>query len=86
MAEIDSLRSKVESGEICAGLGATADEICNRALEQFSSEAPDAGDDPEREGVFDEKVFNGRPRILLFVRHTWRAYLIRPLLMHQTKG
>ena len=37
-------------------LGAKADSVCNAALESFSTAAPDAGADAEKEAVFDREV------------------------------
>jgi hypothetical protein len=56
MKDIESLKERVEAGELCAGLGTKADSICNQALEQFSTEAPDAANDDGLESIFDEKV------------------------------
>ncbi|CAM9530959.1 unnamed protein product, partial [Chrysoparadoxa australica] len=56
LSDISALREQVDAGEVCPGLGSKADSICNEALEGFSTAAPDTGDDPEQESIFDEKV------------------------------
>lgn len=51
------MRSQIaDQGKIVEGFGAAADTICNQALEQFASSAPDAGDDAFAASAYDRKV------------------------------
>lgn len=55
-SELETLRAVVEQGDCVPDLGARADSVCNAALEAFSTSAPDAGDDREKEELFDKEV------------------------------
>ena len=55
-AKCAALRTQVESGAIVADLGSRCDEICNEALEAFSSKAPSPEGDSAKEAHFDERV------------------------------
>ena len=55
-SELETLRAVVEQGDCVPDLGARADSVCNAALEAFSTSAPDAGDDREKEELFDREV------------------------------
>lgn len=46
----------MDQGKIVENFGATADTICNEALEKFASSAPDAGDDALAASAYDRKV------------------------------
>ena len=54
--EIDKLKKEMEEGKIINNLGARCDTIFNKALEKFSSDVPESGDDPVREQIFDTEV------------------------------
>ena len=54
--ELDALRAVIDRGDCVPDLGAKADSVCNAALESFSTAAPDAGADAEKEAVFDREV------------------------------
>lgn len=54
--EIDKLKKEIEEGKIINNLGARCDTIFNKALEKFSSDVPESGDDPVREQIFDTEV------------------------------
>lgn len=55
--EVDAMRRSVlEGGQCIPSFGVRADELCNRALEEFASKAPDAGDDSSSAAVYDRKL------------------------------
>lgn len=54
--EINKLKASVDSGVCIPGLGDQADQICNSALERFSTEAPLQDDSEENENVYDKKI------------------------------
>ena len=54
---IEELRREiVEGGKVVADFGARADIICNKALEDFATGAPDAGDDDSKASTYDRKM------------------------------
>ena len=54
--EIASLRVGVDEGNCLSEFGQKADQICNSALERFSSEAPLPDDDKAKESIYDKRV------------------------------
>jgi len=54
--EIASLRVGIDEGNCLPGFGQKADQICNSALERFSSEAPLPDDDKAKEAIYDKRV------------------------------
>jgi hypothetical protein len=49
-------KSIVEEASLVEGFGAKADTICNQALEEFATKAPDAGDDAVDASTYDKKL------------------------------
>mmetsp|Transcript_49226 Transcript_49226/g.73221 ORF Transcript_49226/g.73221 Transcript_49226/m.73221 type:complete len:308 (+) Transcript_49226:87-1010(+) len=55
--QVSELRAKMaESGTCIPAFGVVADEICNKALEEFASSAPDAGDSSEDAATYENKL------------------------------
>ena len=54
--EISSLRVGIDEGNCLSAFGQKADQICNSALERFSSEAPLPDDDKAKEAIYDKRV------------------------------
>lgn len=54
--EIESLKKEISEGKVVNSLGARCDTIFNKALEKFSSDVPESGDDPMKEQIFDAQV------------------------------
>lgn len=54
--EIASLRVGIDEGNCLSEFGQKADQICNTALERFSSEAPLPDDDKAKESIYDKRV------------------------------
>jgi len=54
--EISSLRVGIDEGNCLSAFGQKADQICNSALERFSSEAPLPDDDKTKEAIYDKRV------------------------------
>jgi len=57
LLQIEDLKKKViEQAECIPSFGLRSDEICNKALEEYASKAPDAGDDSSAALVYDSKL------------------------------
>lgn len=53
-AAIADLRRQIaDEGRVVANFGVQAETICNQALEEFASAAPEAGDDPTKAAAYD---------------------------------
>jgi hypothetical protein len=54
---IEDLRRKIiEEGAVVEKFGQQAETICNKALEDFASSAPEAGDDSSKASAYDRKL------------------------------
>jgi hypothetical protein len=55
--EIEALRTQIiDEGSTVESFGQKADTLCNQALEQFATQAPDAGDDATYASTCDQKL------------------------------
>eukprot|EP00567_Pseudictyota_dubia_P016473 CAMPEP_0197448728 /NCGR_PEP_ID=MMETSP1175-20131217/18674_1 /TAXON_ID=1003142 /ORGANISM="Triceratium dubium, Strain CCMP147" /LENGTH=301 /DNA_ID=CAMNT_0042980601 /DNA_START=60 /DNA_END=965 /DNA_ORIENTATION=+ len=52
----DFRRSVVDEGTILSSFGEKSDDICQKALEEFAKNAPDAGDDSLAASTYDRKL------------------------------
>lgn len=56
-SEINQLKKPVDEGNCIPQFGLKSDEICNKAIEEFSLEATIPDDNSDNEALFDQKVF-----------------------------
>mmetsp|Transcript_13579 Transcript_13579/g.16487 ORF Transcript_13579/g.16487 Transcript_13579/m.16487 type:complete len:309 (-) Transcript_13579:228-1154(-) len=55
--QIEEMRAKIiDEGTTIDSFGQKADTLCNQALEQFATQAPDAGDDATSASTYDTKL------------------------------
>lgn len=54
--DINSLKKSIDDGTCIVQFGDKADQICNSAIEKFSSEAPVPDDNKENELLYDKKI------------------------------
>lgn len=55
--EIEAMSSTIiQEGSVIESFGKKADTLCNQALEQFATQAPDAGDDATLASTYDKKL------------------------------
>lgn len=52
----DMKRQIVEEGKVVSEFGQKAETLCNQALEEFASTAPEAGDDAAKAAAYDRKL------------------------------